>query len=310
MYPIRFKPIYQTYVWGGDRIKDRFDRDTDLPRIAESWEISDRDDAMSVVENGPWEGKTLHQLVVELGEDLLGVGQKYARFPILTKIIDAKENLSIQVHPDETIAPKLKGEAKDEMWVMLEEGSVLAGFKEGVQEEELKKAIEKNFTEELLEKIHLKKGEAVNIPGGRIHAICAGSLLYEVQQNSNTTYRLFDWGRNRELHIKEGLTAIRWDDKSPSKVTPRPLSSDFHHQLVTFVLSPFFIAERINIFDSFHVGRIAKSFQIFFCLSGEGEITVEGHTEPFRPGMTYLIPAAAKGIEFKGRCEALRVRLP
>lgn len=310
MYPIRFKPIYQTYVWGGDRIKDRFGRKTDLPRIAESWEISDRDDAMSVVENGPWKGKTLHQLVVELGEDLLGVGQKFSRFPILTKIIDAKENLSVQVHPDETVAPKLNGEAKDEIWVMLEEGSVLAGFQEGVQEEDLKKAIQKKRADQLLEKLDLKKGEAVNIPGGRIHAICGGSLLYEVQQNSNTTYRIFDWGRERELHIKEGLASIRWDDKSPSKVALRHLSSDLHHQIVTFVVGPFFIAERIDVFDLFHLGRVPKSFQILFCLSGKGEITVEGETEPFEAGMTYLIPAAAKGIDIKGRCQAVRVRLP
>ncbi len=310
MYPIRFEPIYQTYVWGGDRIAKQFRRKVDQPRIAESWEVSDRDDAMSVVNNGPLKGKTLHQLVVEMGEDLLGTGQSYTRFPILTKIIDAKENLSIQVHPDETMAPKLKGEAKDEMWVMLDEGSVYAGFKEGADEEHFKKSIQKNRGEELLEKLDLKKCDAVNIPGGRVHAICAGSLLYEVQQNSNTTYRLYDWGRSRELHLKEGFAAIRWDDKSPSKVAPRHLSSDLHHQLVTFVVSPFFIAERIDIFDALHIARIPKSFQLFFCIEGEGEISVDQHKEPFLPGMTYLVPAIAKSIDIRGKCEALRVRLP
>jgi mannose-6-phosphate isomerase len=310
MYPIRFEPIYQPYIWGGDRIAKRFKRNISLPKVAESWEISDRDDAMSIVMNGAFKGKTLHQLVQEMGEDLMGVGQKYERFPILTKIIDAKENLSIQVHPDETIAPKLNGEPKDEMWVLLDEGSVYAGAKPDVDEKQLKKAIQENRAEELLDHLELKKGDVVNIPGGRIHAICAGSLLYEVQQNSNTTYRLYDWGRNRELHLKEGFASIRWDDKSPSKVLPHHLSSDFHHQLLTLVISPFFIAERIDIFSELHIAAIPKTFQLFFCMDGEAELKVDGHTELFLPGMTYLVPAAAKAIDIQGRCQAIRVRLP
>lgn len=309
MYPIRFKPIYQTYVWGGDRIASHFNREIDLAKVAESWEISDRDDGMSLVTNGSFKGKTLHQLVEELGEELLGEGQNFNRFPILTKIIDAKENLSIQVHPDQVAAPNLNGEAKAEMWVMLDDGSVLAGLKEGVDEKHFKKAIKENRAEELLEKFDLKKGEAANIPGGRVHAICAGSLLYEIQQNSNTTYRLYDWGRGRELHLKEGFASIRWDDKGSAKVAPRHLSSDLHHQLVTLVSTPYFIVERIDVFDFFHVGQIPKSFQIFFCLNGDGEIEVDGNKELFKPGMSFLVPAAAKGINFSGKCEALRIRL-
>lgn len=310
MYPIRFEPIYQTYVWGGERIASRFHRKVDLPRIAESWEISDRDDAMSVVMNGPLKGKTLHQLVTEMGEELLGTGQTFTRFPILTKIIDAKENLSIQVHPDETTASSLKGEPKGEMWVMLDEGSVYAGLKQPPDEKKFKKAIAENKAEEFLEKLDLKKGEVANIPGGRVHAICAGSLLYEVQQNSNTTYRLYDWGRPRELHLKEGFAAIRWDDKASAKVAPKHLSSDLHHQLVSLVSTPYFKAERIDIFDELHVAPIRKSFQMFYCLEGKGEISVDGHVEPFQPGMTYLVPAACKSIDIKGKCQALRIRLP
>lgn len=310
MYPIRFEPIYQTYVWGGDRIASRFHRKIKLPKVAESWEISDREDGMSVVMNGPLKGKTLQQLVRDMREDLLGVGQTFTRFPILTKIIDAKENLSIQVHPDQVIAPSLHGEPKAEMWVMLEDGSVYAGLKEGTNEKQFKLAVEENRAEELLEKHELKKGEVANIPGGRVHAICSGSLLYEVQQNSNTTYRLYDWGRSRQLHLKEGLTAIRWDDKSSAKVAPRRLSSDLHHQLVTLVSTPFFIVERIDIFDHHHIGQIPKSFQLFFCLEGDGKIEVDGYKESFQPGMTYLVPAAAKAINFTGKCQTLRIRLP
>ena len=245
-----------------------------------------------------------------MGEDLLGAGQTGTRFPILAKIIDAKENLSIQVHPDETTAVKLNGEPKDEMWVMLDEGSVYAGIKADVDEAELKKGIKGKKAEDLLDQLDLKKGEAVNIPGGRVHAICAGALIYEVQQNSNTTYRLYDWGRARELHLVEGLASIRWDDKSHSKVAPKHVSSDLHHRLVTLVSGPYFIVERIDVFNDLHLARIPKSFQLFFCMEGEGTISVDSHVEPFHAGMTYLVPAACKSIDIHGKCQTLRVRLP
>ncbi|MBU6383584.1 MAG: hypothetical protein KGR16_04650 [Verrucomicrobia bacterium] len=307
MYPIRFEPIYQTYVWGGGRIASHFGRKIDVPKVAESWEIADREEGMSVAANGPFKGKTLHQLVVEMKEDLLGVGQHGERFPLLTKLIDAEENLSIQVHPDQTVA---KGEPKNEAWVFLENGTVLAGLQQGVDEKKFKAAIAQNRPEECLQKWELKKGEVIYVPCGRVHAICAGSLIYEVQQNSNTTYRLYDWGRPRQLHLEEGLQAIRWDDQGEAKLPPRHLSSDLHHQLVTLISSPFFLVERIDVFDAHHLGQIPKSFQIFFCLEGHAEIEVDGAKEPFQPGMSYLVPAIAQSIDFRGRCQMLRVRLP
>ncbi len=311
MYPIRFEPVYQDYVWGGSRIAGLYRRNVPKPRIAESWEVSDREEGMSVVQNGPLKGKTLHQLVLEMGEQLLGAGQKFDRFPLLLKIIDAKENLSIQVHPDDVTAPSLKGEAKTEMWVTLQDGSVYAGFKKGVDEKQWMEAVQSNKAEQLLEKIDLKRGEAVYIPGGRVHAICAGCMLYEIQQNSNTTYRLYDWGRTgRELHLKEGKAAIRWEDHSQPKIPPHHVSSDLHHQLVTLVSSPYFVVDRIDVFDQQHVAHIPKTFQIFFCMEGEGKISVDSNEEPFQPGMTYLVPASCNSIELIGKCQTLRIRLP
>ena len=309
MYPLRFEPVYQSYVWGGRRIASFFSRKTDLPKIAESWEISDRKEGMSVVANGSFKDKTLHQLVLEMKEELLGIGRQFDNFPILTKIIDANQNLSIQVHPDQATALSLKGEPKAEMWVMLDDGVVLAGMKEGIGKKEFKTAIQENRAEECLQKWELKKGEAIDIPGGRIHAICAGSLIYEVQQNSDTTYRLYDWGRSRPLHLKEGFSAICWEDRSVDKLGLRHLSSDAHHQLVLLDATPFFIVERIDIFNEYRLGPILKSFQIFFCIEGQAQIEVDGCAEPFKAGMTYLVPAAAKIIHFLGKCQALRVYL-
>jgi mannose-6-phosphate isomerase len=302
MYPIRFEPIYRDYAWGGSRIAQVFHRKVDKPRVAESWELSDRDEGMSVVMNGPLKGKTLHQLMVEMGEELLGVGRKFDRFPLLLKIIDAKENLSVQVCPDEDVST--------EMWVILENGTVYAGLKKDVTEKDLLRALKANKVEEILERVDLKKGEAVFIPGGRVHAICAGSLLYEIQQNGNAAYRLYDWERTgRALQVKEGMSAIHWNDKTPAKITPRHLSSDLKHQLVVLIYCPFFSVERIDVFNAMHIAAIPKSFQCFFCMEGKGKIIVDEQSEPFEPGMTYLVPAGAKSINFEGRCQMLRTRL-
>jgi mannose-6-phosphate isomerase len=266
---------------------------------------------MSQVVNGPFRGRTLHDLVQEFGEKLLGEGQKFDRFPLLLKIIDAKENLSIQVHPNEETAPALKGEPKSEMWFAIEKGAVYAGLKKEAGKEEFLKAIESKKPEEAIEKIEMEAGEAVFIPGGKVHAICAGSLLFEVQQNSNTTYRIYDWeGRNRPLHRKEALAAIDWHDRHPPKKPPHRIESDLHHQFQILVSSPFFIVDKIDVFGQWHVAAIPKTFQIFFFLKGEGSLTVDGHRELYRPGMTFLIPASSQKIELEGKCEALRIRLP
>lgn len=311
MYPIRFEPIYKNFVWGGGRIAAEYHRKVDLPRVGESWEISDRKEAESLVANGPFKGTTLNQLVKEHGEALLGLTRQFGRFPLLLKIIDAKENLGIQVHPDESSAPALKGEPKSEMWFMLEPGSIYAGLKKEVGEKEFLKALKAQKVEESLEKLDLKKGEAVYIPGGRIHSICAGSFLYEIQQNSDTNYLLYDWGRkNSELNIEQGLAAVHWHDHSNSKLTLRHISSDLHHQFIGIVDSPFFAVDRIDVFDRHHIAAIPKTFQVFFFIEGEGQVSANSHTESFQSGMTYLIPAAAKGIEIQGRCQFLRIRLP
>lgn len=310
MYPIRFEPIYQTYVWGGNRIATHFHRKINAPIIAESWEVSDREDGMSICINGSEKGKTLHELVLQMKEDLLGKGRKEDRFPLLLKIIDAKENLSIQVHPDTVSAPKLNGEPKTEMWVALDDSTVYAGMEKGVDEKAFRNAIEKKKGETLLTKLELKKGESTLIPGGRVHAICSGSLIYEIQQNSNTTYRLYDWGRGRELHLEKGMQAIRWGEQNATKIEPRHLSSDLHHQLVLLIYSDFFVVERIDIFKQFHLAPIPKSFQIFYCLEGEALLGVDGNEEEIKPGMTFLVPAACKTIDVNGKCQLLRIRAP
>ena len=265
---------------------------------------------MSVCVNGPLKGKTLHELVLEMKEELLGLGRTLERFPILTKIIDAKDNLSIQVHPDMISGPKLNGEPKAEMWVALDDSTVYRGIEKGVNEKALRDAFKDEIAEKLLTKLELKKGQSIFLPGGCVHAICAGSLIYEIQQNSNTTYRLYDWGRGRELHLEKGMQAIRWDNQVASVVGSRNLSSDLHHQLMLLVFCEFFVVERIDIFNSFHIAPIPKSFQMFSCFQGEAEFGVDGNVEKVKPGVTILVPSACKTIDIEGKCQLLRIRLP
>lgn len=310
MYPIRFEPVYQSYVWGGDRIPKKFHRSVPPGRYAESWEVSDRPDGMSVAANGPWKGRDLHSLVSEWKDLLMGKGRHFSQFPLLIKIIDAKENLSIQVHPDEKTAKRLGGEPKTESWVVLHDGFVYAGLKHGADQERLRKAIQDQAVEGLIEKIGVKEGDAVYIPAGRVHAIGEGCLLLEVQQNSNTTYRLYDWGRTgRELHIEQAFASIHWMDPDRAVIAPRPIETDSHYVLESLIRSPFFLIDRAKILDHWNIPADPKTFQIFFCAKGEGTIEADGLKEPFRPGMTYLVPAAARSIRIEGSCQTIRISL-
>ena len=307
MYPIRFDPAYQAYVWGGERIPKIFHRPLPPGRYAESWEISDRDEGMSITANGEWKGKTLRSLVQAEKEKLVGKGKGVEKFPLLIKIIDAKQTLSVQVHPDEKEAVRLGAEPKNEMWIALERCFIYAGLKPGTTQEMFAEAIEQGKVEYLLRKLELEEGEAIFIPGGTVHAICAGALILEVQQNSNTTYRLYDWGRaGRELHLEEGLSSIHWDRQQPEKIKPTFSQTDGHHRLASILSSPYFIVERLEIADRWQLKSHAKTFQILFCVRGEALI----ENESLRPGMTYLIPAAAAPMAIDGSCQLILIRLP
>jgi mannose-6-phosphate isomerase len=307
MYPIRFKPAYQSYVWGGERIPKIFHRPLPPGRYAESWEISDRDEGMCIVENGEWKGRSLRELCRTLKEKLVGKGKSWEKFPLLLKIIDAKENLSVQVHPDEETAARFQAEPKTEMWIALERSAVYAGLKQGTTQTAFAEAIEKKRAEYLLEKVELQTGDSILIPSGRIHAICAGALVLEIQQYSNTTYRLYDWGRTgRELHLEQGLASVHWDKQRAEKIAPSFAQTDGHHRLESIASTPYFIVERLEIADRWQLKSHAKTFQILFCAKGEAIL----ENEPLRPGMTYLIPAASPPMSIIGHCQLVSIRLP
>ena len=226
---LRFQPIYQQRVWGGNQLAHIFGRalPPDEP-IGESWDLVDREEAQSVVASGPFAGQTLRQVMHTHSEYIMGKGwERDKPFPILVKWLDCKERLSLQVHPPATVANALKGEPKAENWFIAGVGpgaSLIAGLKRGTTREQFKQAIQNNSLESYCHRFEVDAGGSIFIPSGRIHAIDAGNLILEIQENSDTTYRVYDWGRvgldgqPRALHIEASLESIDFDDFEPAPI--------------------------------------------------------------------------------------------
>ena len=228
-YPLTFEPVFKERIWGGRRLEQLYGKR--LPPgvpIGESWEVTDRPEGVSVITNGPLAGRTLRELMENHREELLGAAwDAGGKFPLLIKILDAQDILSLQVHPPESVARRLGGEPKTEMWYVAdaEPGAhLLVGLKRGVTREEFERKVRAGTAAECVHRVPVQKGDAMFLPAGRIHAIGAGLVLFEIQQNSDTTYRVFDWnrvgpdGKPRPLHIAEAMESIDFSDYEPGLV--------------------------------------------------------------------------------------------
>jgi len=287
--PLTFRPLFMERVWGGRVLAEMPGKGAPagVP-IGESWELVDRDDAQSVVARGPHAGTTLHELWTKSRREIFGGSVPDSpRFPLLAKILDAQETLSVQVHPPARMAAVLKGEPKTEMWYLLDakEGAELfAGFRHGTTREGFESALAGGGVAGLLHRLPVRAGDAMFIPSGRCHAIGAGCLIVEIQQNSDTTYRVFDWnrvgldGKPRALHVAESLASIDFDDHEPSLASMAD--------------------ETVASCAEFHVERWALSAPrtdassdgaIFTVLSGG----VECAGERFERGQFFILPAHA-----------------
>jgi len=292
-YPLTFQPVYQDYIWGGQKLNSVFGRHLPAPLIAESWEITDREDGMSVVDYGPAKGKSLHTLIQEMGSDLLGSHVHSEQFPLLIKILDANQVLSVQVHPNDQTARTYGGEAKTEMWYVLEAepgAKVYCGLEPDTHKSTFVQAIEKQTLEALLTEIPVKKGDAIFVPGGRVHAIAAGCLLLEVQQNSNTTYRLYDWGRvdatgkPRALHIDQSLQVIEWDDQDSALLNPHELEPGIEE----ITSCAYFCMQRIRLNEPRMFTNDGGSFHALFATDAD----IQVNDTPLKKGRSVLMPAA------------------
>lgn len=302
LYPLRFHPVYQPYLWGGEKIIRHYHRAAPPGRYAESWELSDRPEGMSVVANGVRAGQTLADVVASWRTDLLGRRVRGERFPLLIKLIDAAQTLSVQVHPDDQTAAQFGGEAKTEMWYALQADPgafVYNGVVPGTDEAAFRAALAAGRVETLLRRVPVRAGQRIYVPGGRLHAIGAGGLLLEVQQNSNTTYRVYDWdrrdpeGRARELHVEQAMQVTRWADD--------PGRGD--------EASPYFQMMELNIAFEQRFRPAGESFHALFV--AEGLVRLNGEDWP--AGSTALIPAGLPEYvlyPINGPVKVLRVTVP
>jgi mannose-6-phosphate isomerase len=232
---LQFQPLYQERVWGGRRLNTYLGRDLPAgPPIGESWEIVDRPEAQSRVRGGTFSGASLREVIERHPREVMGPGwAASARFPLLVKWLDCSDRLSLQVHPPEQVAPSLGGESKTENWYVAQSvpgASLFVGLKPGVTPASFAKAIAAHTAEEWVNKVSVASGDSILVRSGQVHAIDAGNLILEIQQNSDTTYRIYDWGRAgldgkpRKLHIEESLRSILWDEGPPELVRAAPTS--------------------------------------------------------------------------------------
>ena len=305
LYPLTFQPIFQERIWGGRKLETLYGKTLPPGKIiGESWEISDRADANSVVTNGPLAGKTLADLMHTHRDAIMGRARSpEGRFPLLIKLLDAQDNLSLQVHPPQHLAADLGGCAKTEMWYVsaAEPGSKLyAGLRRGVTREEFADKTRKGTVAECFHQLPVREGDSLFLPSGRVHALGKGLVIFEIQQNSDTTYRVFDWnrvdaaGKPRQLHIEESLKCIDFEDFEPSLTAKNgaPIRPLARHALFSVDLVQ--IAKGANhreqITEPRVIGVVAGSIQI-------GDVKL-------RSGQFALIPAALKELHINAASDA------
>ncbi len=311
MKPIKLSPAFKDYLWGGTKLRTDFNKDCDFDKIAESWELSTHKDGQSVVANGEFKGMTLGEYVEKNGKGVLGKNaEKFDYFPILIKLIDAKDNLSIQVHPNDEYALRVEGEyGKTEMWYIVdcEENAFLYyGFNRDITAKEFRERIENNTVLEVLNRVDVKKGDVFFIDAGTVHAIGAGIMICEIQQNSNTTYRVYDYDRRdkngnpRELHIDKAIEVSN-TVKAPEISGGKVLDD------VTTVLADcnYFKVIKAEISGEKEFTADENSFNSVIIIDGEGKICCDGECLEFTKGDSIFVPASTGKYILKGNCTAI-----
>ncbi|MGM5470709.1 type I phosphomannose isomerase catalytic subunit [Flavobacteriaceae bacterium LMO-SS05] len=306
LYPLKFQPILKEKIWGGQKLKSILNKDSKLPNVGESWEVSDVEGSISIVSNGSLKGQSLKQVLNTYGHDLIGL-QNYKifhdKFPLLIKFIDAKDDLSIQLHPNDALAAKRHNSfGKTEMWYVMQadEGSnLIVGFNQKVTPELYLKHLKNKTLTKILNFDKVKTGDTYFIEVGRVHAIGAGVMLAEIQQTSDITYRVYDWdrvdaqGHERELHNDLALDAIGFDMKDDFRVQ----YSKAKNQTNEMVNCPYFTANYLHITQALIKENNHDSFIIYMCMEGEAKIKTKNHLELIRKGETVLLPAAITTFE-------------
>ena len=297
-------------IWGGRKLAELFGKKLPANKpIGESWEIVDRPEAQSVVANGPLAGKTLHELWSQHRKEIFGDVLEAPRFPLLIKLLDAQEKLSLQVHPPGKIATKLDGEPKTECWYVASaeaDAELFVGFKKSITREEFEKSLRAGSAADEVHAIQVKAGDGMFLPAGRFHAVGAGNVLVEIQQNSDTTYRVFDWnrvdqstGKPRQLHVDQALESIDFSDVAPKLIEPKG-ELLVEHEL--------FELQKWKLNSPREVTPLGQ-FAIVCCLTGSFSCA----DVDLRPGEFFLVPASLQDRQLNPRSEGttlLRITIP
>ncbi len=306
---LKLKPSCKDYLWGGTKLMAEFGKEFSGDKLAETWELSCHPDGPSIVENGEYAGATLNEYILMEGKKVTGIkSRKYDQFPLLIKFIDAKEDLSIQVHPNDAFALENEGQyGKTEMWYIVdcEEGaSLYYGFSKEISREEFVKRIEDKTLLEVLNRLEVQKGDVLFIEPGTIHAIGKGNLIAEIQQNSNVTYRVYDYGRKgpdgkeRDLHIEKALQVTnRIPIMRKKSFEPHIVSCDYF-KVDKIVLDGQLMKRMFGEIDR-------SSFASLLVLDGTGEVRSGGERVPVKKGDSIFITANTGEYELEGNFEAL-----
>ncbi|HEX8563078.1 MAG TPA: type I phosphomannose isomerase catalytic subunit [Flavobacterium sp.] len=314
-YPIKCKPILKDRIWGGQKLSTLLNKDIGSETTGESWEISTVPGDISIISNGTFAEKPLDEIIRAYPDEILGteVGKRFGtQFPLLFKYLDAREDLSIQVHPNDELAKKRHNSfGKTEMWYVMQadEGSrIIVGFKEAASPEEYLKHLEDKTLVDILDQIPVEAGDVFLLDTGTVHAIGAGIVIAEIQQTSDITYRIYDFDRKdpngnpRQLHIEEAIEAINYEETDAQKVYER--DSNRSNPMVD---CEYFTTNFLPLDGNLPVRKDGSSFTVYMCVDGSFEISYSGMSSKFGKGDTVLVPAAMSEFELVGTATLLEI---
>ncbi len=314
MHPFIFQPIFKARIWGGRELERLYGKKIPAGQpIGEAWEISDRPGDASVVANGPLAGKSLRWLMENHAAEILGDAKAAAasRFPILCKILDAREKLSLQVHPPASRARELQGEPKTEMWFIAAaapDACLYVGLKRGVTRAEFERRIADGTVADCFHRIPVKAGDTMFLPSGRVHAIGDGLVIFEIQQNSDTTYRVFDWnrvgldGQPRELHVAQSLASIDFNDFEP-KLVPENFRATNGFKFRQLVEDPLFTVQEMAFADAGGFSPAGNYLRIIAVTKGAAQISDGNISVDLPAGQFCLLPACLKNVAIKAQAQ-------
>jgi len=315
LYPLQFEPILKERIWGGEKLKTILNKPIVSKITGESWELSTVQGDVSVVANGVLKGKSLMDLIDETPDAILGtkVYERFGKqFPLLFKYLDAREDLSIQVHPNDKLAKERHNSfGKTEMWYVMQadaDARIIVGFKEDSSKEEYLKHLHDNTLVSILDDVKAKSGDVFFLETGTVHAIGAGLVVAEIQQTSDITYRLYDFdrvdaqGNKRELHVDLALDAINYNKVDTQKKYESKINTSN-----TVVGCPYFTTNFLPLENKLEVVKNGETFTVYMCIDGDFEIEYDGFKQTYKKGDTVLVPAAINAFNLSGKASILEI---